>query len=118
MFRIAVRSHGCIVVTRVATVTGLSLLLLASPPSRAQTVRESLWSTNGRVNAMSVAGDSLYVGGEFGEVGPATGCAGIVDSVTAKPPMPFPIIIGEVACAVADGAGGWFVGGQFSSVGG
>src|SRR5262249_15462179 len=41
-----------------------------------------------------------------------------VDPTSALPAAGFPIVNGTVLAAVSDGAGGWYIGGQFTSVGG
>jgi trimeric autotransporter adhesin len=71
------------------------------------------WIPNGTVNEMVLVGDKLYIGGEFTEVGPNTGCGVPIDCATAAPLRGFPILGGTVRVACADGNGGWFIGGNF-----
>jgi len=59
----------------------------------------------------------LYVGGSFDYVGPATGSAVKVDP-TAQVDSNLPRVNGTVYATVADGSGGWYLGGDFSTVGG
>jgi trimeric autotransporter adhesin len=96
-------------------IPALSLLLLASPAS-AQRVRRDFDMTNGPVHAVAVDGNTLYVGGDFTRVGPPTGAAASISKASGRP-IHFQHIRGEVYAVVADGYGGWFVGGDFSSVG-
>ncbi len=66
---------------------------------------------------------TLYIGGDFGYVGPATG-SGVglpADPLQPRDDRPlagYPAINGPVYAVVADGSGGWYVGGDFSRVGG
>src|SRR5262245_29351643 len=96
-----------------------SLLAVALAPSaaRAQAVNPDFFITNGQVSAQALVDSTLYVGGSFSFVGPVTGAGLTVDSVTALPTAGFPLVNGTVIAAVPDGAGGWFLGGQFTSVG-
>ena len=50
----------------------LITMLWASSAS-AQVLRDVLWVTNGGVYASAVVGNTLYLGGNFNRVGPATG---------------------------------------------
>jgi trimeric autotransporter adhesin len=87
----------------------------------AQAVNPDLWVTDGRsgtVRATALSGSTLYMGGDFTFVGPATGGGVPVDRTTGAPMEGFPQVVGEVSVAVPDGAGGWYVGGGFASVGG
>jgi len=70
------------------------------------------------VRAAVLDGSTLYIGGDFTRLGPVTGSGVPIDVHTAAPAAGFPMIVGDVACALADGAGGWFIGGDFTSVGG
>jgi hypothetical protein len=64
-------------------------------------------------------GSITYVGGAFTQVGITTGAAvplDVTDGTLASPG--FAIVEGSVLAIVRDGAGGWFLGGTFTSVGG
>jgi hypothetical protein len=98
--------------------TALGGRFLAGTAVQAQTIREDLYVTNGEVNALAPSGDTLYIGGLFNYVGPPTGGGVPVSAANGTPVVGFPGIAGYVFAAVPDGAGGWFVGGSFSSVGG
>ncbi len=95
------------------------LLLLIAATASAQIVDSTLWalSPGDRVLAIAPAGDTVYIGGSFLYVGPPTGGGVPVDRATAKPVTPYPRIVGRVEAVVADGEGGWFVGGSFTHVG-
>jgi hypothetical protein len=78
----------------------------------------SLWGANGAVTAVARLGNTLFIGGAFSSVGPCTGGGVPVDRRTGRPLGTYPRVAGTVLAVVADGAGGWYVGGQFIGVGG
>ena len=84
----------------------------------AQAVREDLCVANGIVSAAVVSGHTLYIGGYFTQVGPATGGGLPFDSATGAPVAGFPKVTGWVLASASDGAGGWYIGGMFTAVGG
>src|SRR4029078_11626477 len=96
----------------------LITMLWASSAS-AQVLRDVLWVTNGGVYASAVVGNTLYLGGNFNRVGPATG--GLVPA-GARPGAPQlsqpPLGDGKLNAMLADGAGGWSVGGAFLHING
>jgi len=83
----------------------------------AQTIDNTLWVTNGTVNAMVQVGSTIYIGGNFTQVGPATGGAIPLDATTGQP-IAIPKVAGYVNAVAPDGTGGWYVGGTFTHVGG
>ncbi len=92
----------------------------ASPGVVAERPRDAaVHAVDGEVRSIAQVGDSVVMGGTFTRVGPVTrGAVGVV-STAAKSFQPgFPDVVGVVTTVVADGAGGWFLGGAFSSVGG
>jgi len=97
----------------VAAVIGALLCPLGA---QSQVLRDGLWITNGKVNSVLVAGDALYLGGEFTRVGPATGGGVIVDNLTGQLRAPSPLVVGKVNASVPDGSGGWYIGGAFTAV--
>ncbi len=102
----------------------LSLLSTNSSSSHAATTSDepdlSFWVTDGNVYAslLSPDGRILYLGGDFKNVGPNTGHGVPIDTVTGKPLPSFPRVEGDVYSCVPDGAGGWFIGGDFNEVAG
>jgi beta-propeller uncharacterized protein DUF5122 len=84
----------------------------------AQVVDSTLWcfSPGDRVLAVAPMGDTIYLGGSFLYVGPATGGGVPVDARSALPVAHYPRVVGEVDAVVADGSGGWFIGGRFTHV--
>jgi hypothetical protein len=74
---------------------------------------------NGTVKAMASMGDTLLVGGQFSLVGNFTESSGApVIKRTNLVNQNFPSINGEVWSAIPDGKGGWYIGGNFTNVGG
>ena len=99
-------------------VVAAACVLASSRAGFAQTIDENLWITNGRVAAVVRNGGTIYIGGEFTQVGPATGGGVPLDAASGALPASFPKVAGQVYDAVPDGAGGWYVGGSFTAVGG
>lgn len=98
-------------------------VFLAAPgtPSRAamadQTPR-STWVSDrplGGTTALARDGGTLYVGGDFPNLG-RTARLALLDAATGQPIYGLPEIDGTVSAAVSDGAGGWFLGGSFTVV--
>lgn len=101
---------------------GAALLLAALAPggtAGAQTLalRAAAWETDGPVFALARTSDTLYLGGEFSCIGPHMGRSLPLDPVTGPPALPFLEVDGVVRTCVADGFGGWFLGGAFTRVG-
>ncbi|MFG0284948.1 MAG: GC-type dockerin domain-anchored protein [Phycisphaerales bacterium JB039] len=67
--------------------------------------------------AVGIHGRTLYVAGGFDQVGPPTGPFALLDD-TGAPQRDFVHIEGRVEAATPDGAGGWFIGGDFRIVNG
>ena len=70
-----------------------------------------VWTPNGTVSAVATSGGKTYLGGNFSYVGPATGAA--IDIDDAGGAMPLGPVSGTVLAAVADKAGGAYLGGDF-----
>ena len=107
--------------TALACLAVLTTLLLFSPTAWANTaVPDSGYVTNGEVKAIAHAGSITYIGGNFTEVGPATGPGvGINESTGAD--LGWARIWGgggSISAVVSDGSGGYYVGGSFSEVAG
>ncbi|MDQ3944663.1 MAG: PQQ-like beta-propeller repeat protein [Actinomycetota bacterium] len=80
------------------------------------------WGTNkldptpysARIWDIAVKGDTAYIGGEFTALAPTLELAGAIDGASGLPQPGFPKLeSGEVKVAVPDGAGGWYIGGNF-----
>lgn len=73
---------------------------------------------DGQVKAIARVGDSLFLGGSFSAVGAPTGQGVQLDRDGAVVPGRPRFDGGEVRAVVPDRRGGWFVGGDFTSVDG
>ena len=94
------------------------LLLLAiavNQLSFSQTLVKNMSSTDGTVYTVHKNAGTYYIGGQFNYVGLMTGSSALVTKASDYPNMDFPAFNGTVRAAVADGSGGWFVGGTFNS---
>jgi outer membrane protein assembly factor BamB len=103
-----------------AGMVAVGLLLLPSPAwGQESAVPQHTMVTNGAVHAIAPAGDKVYIGGEFTRVGSRTGPGAAISRETGLLRRNSSEVEGGgVAAAVADGSGGWYVGGWFTSVGG
>ncbi len=104
-----------------STLTGQALPApaQAAPVSPSYVPAPSWWGTNGRVSDLLVAGNRVYVAGGFDYVGPTTGHGVSVNAASGTmPSAAWPAVDGPVDASVPDGAGGWYLTGQFRTVGG
>lgn len=102
----------------------LCAFLVAAPAAHgaASSVPTTTWAPNDRVNTMITSGPTTYIGGDFSQIGPATGPFVGVDATSATN-AGWPEVRGDTHNAVveavaSDGSGGWYIGGLFNSVGG
>ena len=95
---------------------------LAAVPAHAATPGASpldFVSTDGTVYAVERHGDDLYLGGNFDHVSTRLDGAIGLGPTGARTAPEFPRVDGgAVAAIVSDGAGGWFLGGDFTRVAG
>lgn len=111
-------------VSMLATVTALAPAANADVNSRAGVVAErprdvAVHAADGEVRTIAQVGSSVVFGGSFTKVGPATrGAAGVVDIAGKTFGASFPDVNGTVNVSAPDGSGGWYVGGDFATVGG
>jgi outer membrane protein assembly factor BamB len=106
---LAVAVGGLAVVTSAA--------LAASEPTAPPTSVSSRYVVIGDGPVLQ-AGNTVYVGG-VSRLGVPTGSAVVVSSQTGTgPPVKAQVSGGSVQAAIPDGAGGWYIGGTFTSVGG
>lgn len=93
--------------------------LCASSIALAASVADAaFWAANGPVYATATDNTKLYLGGDFSYVGPVTGAGAAVKLVDGSNESNMPKIEGVVHAVLPDGSGGWYIGGQFTSVGG
>lgn len=106
---------------RLCVTLAVAGLIAAGLPLRSAvagaTPQADFWIANGPVYSTVLSGATLYIGGDFTYVGPQTG-AGVTVNTISGVPDPFPNINGQVHAAAPDGAGGWYVGGEFTEVDG
>ncbi len=101
-------------------VAPLPLLMLLGHLAMAQpatTPEGHFWQTDKDVYSVVETNGVVYLGGAFTYVGPQSGKAGVVSLATGQARYDFPNINGTVLAIASDGSGGWFLGGQFTSVG-
>jgi len=85
--------------------------------ARAEAMDANMWVTDGDVGAIVPWGNTIYIGGSFGYVGPNTGGWTDVDP-SGFATTRLPRIDGPVTAMISDGAGGWFIAGPFTQVAG
>lgn len=98
-------------------VSVIAFASVASGQEPSTTFRPEVWITEGPPYALAIDGGKLYLGG-VSHVGPHSGTFAILDPGDASIDESFPKFDGEVICAIPDGMGGWYVGGDFRHVGG
>jgi hypothetical protein len=81
-------------------------------------VPRDTWVPNGPPIAAEVIGDKAYIAGSFTHVGPYTGAFPRIDRTSGEARRGWPDVTGTVWASTPDGAGGWFIGGDFTHVGG
>ncbi len=101
----------------VALVAGGVVGTLPEAEAAASDTPDETWVANGDVNSVFRAGGRIYLGGNFDQVGPATGSGVPLDPTTGARAASFPKVNGPVFVTVPDGAGGWYIGGDFTRVG-
>ena len=99
-----------------AILLALGLVALACPALAAateplpETPDAGIWTPNSSVSAVATAGGTTYIGGYFNYVGPPTGAAVRLDAGGHATPLG--PVTGWVGAAVADAAGGVYLGGD------
>ncbi len=78
----------------------------------------NLWGANGNVLDIARSGNTLYIAGSFRSVGENSGGFVPFDVRTGEALRPFPKVAGSVYAIVPDGSRGWYIGGEFTAVGG
>ena len=93
------------------------LFVIVSGITNSQTLQENLYVTNGSVKATKISGNTLYIGGDFTQVGPSTGYGAAIETSTGTYDASMPKVNGNIYAVAPDGLGGWFIGGNFTYVG-
>ena len=96
------------------------ITMTVTPAALADAITEprATWVPDGEVKAIAISGSTAYIGGNFTRIAPYTGSSALFDASTAQLNTPWPEVNGVVNDVVPDGAGGWYLGGDFTSVGG
>lgn len=98
--------------------SALCAALLASVP-RAQIADPFFPAADGWISALATRGDTLFVGGGFTTIGGVwTGACARFTTPGGELDRDLPRVEGVVYASAADGAGGWYLGGRFTSVSG
>jgi trimeric autotransporter adhesin len=88
---------------------------LASPPTTAD---PGLPVTDGAISSIASTGGAAFVAGRFSVLGPRTGSALEFNSATGAVTALPDVAGGGVEAVLADGSGGWYIGGDFDRVAG
>jgi hypothetical protein len=87
------------------------------PFAQSNNAISDVWITNGEIKAMVRDGNTLYLGGSFQYVGPSVDFGAALDGTTGQVNASYLRPNGTVWVSVPDGSGGWYIGGEFTSVG-
>ena len=103
-----------------ALLTAALVLLLAPATAGAQVETVDLIPTADReVNSIVRAGDVIWLGGNFSQIAARTGPAALLSLPGGERQEDFAAIgAGTIEATIADGAGGWYLGGEFERAGG
>ena len=108
----------CSALAAVAVVAAVCAVAAGSARAQVAATPASSLTTNYRVDALAAGpGNVLYAGGSFDWLAMPTGHLAWFDASGARDAA-WPDVDGLIFAAVADGAGGWYVSGDFSHVGG
>ncbi len=90
-----------------------------NPLPPAARLRPDFWDVNGTVYSLLATNGVVYVGGSFTYAAPSGRKVTALDAYTSEADAEFPAIFGSsINVILEDGKGGWYIGGNFSSVGG
>ena len=107
---------------RMTLLSLLCVMLLAPPAVRAASPKIG-YGFNKTIYAVATGSDgTAYLGGDFTSAGLDTGVGAALDATSGLagrtfPRVTFPYVTPTVKAVVADGSGGWYIGGYFSTVG-
>jgi hypothetical protein len=93
-----------------------SLLFFNSLIGQSPYAHYNHWVTNGGVNAVAEDAAYVYVGGNFTHVGPPTGNGAKMTTLSTDPVLTYCRPNGSIYSVVSDGSGGWYIGGNFTSI--
>lgn len=93
-------------------------LISCAASSAAQGLEPELWGVDNNITGIVRSGNTIYVAGAFSQAGRNTGCGVPLDRITGKAAPSFPRVAGVLNAVIADGHGGWYIGGELVGVGG
>ncbi len=97
---------------------GGSLALPGATAKADMLLRNWVYHPNSNVYDFYRNGDLLYIAGEFSYLGPESPRFSVLEPATNSPATGWPAISGTPYVIIPDGVGGWYVGGDFTHVGG
>ncbi len=102
------------------TFTLLFFTVLLTIDTKSQTLDKKIASTNGPVYATAVSGDTVYIGGDFTQVGTGAKKLAKFNADSDKPDISFPELGGtdKITAMESDGAGGFYLAGYFDNYNG
>ena len=102
------------------TIGGSTRNRIASIDATSGATNNVLASTfvNSTVNTIQISGTTLYLGGDFTFIGREEPYGAAISSSTGAPDLSFVSPNGRVQVSIADGSGGWYIGGDFTQIGG
>jgi len=103
---------------RKATVLFLLSILFFANPLLAQKPDLSTIQVNASVYSIAMDSTYVYIGGSFKQVRYLSGSGARLTATSDQRDPHFPYFDGVIFTAVADGSGGWYIGGKFSNVAG
>src|SRR3954469_22441827 len=105
------------VVTRLTIAVAL-VALVAVPGATADpvTAPTETWVPDGEVHAVALSGPIAYLGGNFTRLAPYTGSPAVFNAAHGDLRQPWPQVDGIVEAVAPDGTGGWYLGGDFTTV--
>ncbi|HPO12340.1 MAG TPA: Ig-like domain-containing protein, partial [Candidatus Hydrogenedentes bacterium] len=86
--------------------------------SQSLVLNDDICVTNAPVEALLRVDDTIYIGGYFTSLGPYTGHGVLLNPSTGERITPYSKVNWYVNVCIPDGSGGWFIGGEFTDVGG
>ncbi|MBP6671884.1 MAG: delta-60 repeat domain-containing protein, partial [Bacteroidetes bacterium] len=89
--------------------------------TRSQAVQSSFPVTNGNVYAIASSGSTVFLGGNFTYISPYSGNGVAINTATGNVINTFPTVTTPstgITSVVPDGAGGFYIGGNFTQING
>ena len=110
---------------RTLSLASAAALLLSAVPGAGAASASAVWPltpsslvTDAPVNSMTTVGDHTYLTGYFSQIGTFTGSGAMLNATTGAPAANLPAVNGQISYVLAAPDGGWYIGGNFTDVGG